>query len=385
GGGLAPRPPSPAPSAASHGSRFREMLEDEPDRASVLPPSPTDAKVVQEKPTFFQRPSFFGAGERSSEALKLAAKRRPVAGERRVRGRVISIERSPSFELNVTPATPSTSAIGLGLSSASQTPVGSLSKKEGKRKASDPESIDIEVVGRPRIHTKSTGGSSMSGPVPSSFRQPKRIRLAEPGDEMSALSAPGTPSRRHEQSLHSHSYSNSHSGHGHPPRPTSRASTAHTARTGHSTIPMRAILSPRPGSIAGSNRTFHMRDPYARAPPPVGWRPTGTVIDTPHLHPPATGKLPQEQMPPIQKQRAPWAAWAFYLGFVLFPLWWIAALSPVRAWPLREKPDWAGWLAARDERAWRTRCRWMSGVALLVYIPLIALAAVFGPKATVTE
>ena len=140
-----------------------------------------------------------------------------------------------------------------------------------------------------------------------------------------------------------------------------------------------------------------MRDPYARHPPPVGWRPSNTTLDTPHLHSqhqpqastPGSSKLaPESTTAPSNaplKRKAPWTAWAFYLGFVLFPLWWIAALSPVRAWPVREKPDWVGWLAARDERAWRRRCRWMSGVALVMYIPIIALAAVYGPKATVTE
>jgi hypothetical protein len=140
-----------------------------------------------------------------------------------------------------------------------------------------------------------------------------------------------------------------------------------------------------------------MRDPYARHPPPVGWRPLNTTLDTPHLHPqPQQGS--QQQQQPTSKlaqttssstttttRKAPWTAWAFYVGFVLFPLWWVAAFSPVRPWPVREKPDWVGWLAARDERAWRRRCRWMSGIALVIYIPIIALAAVYGPKATVTE
>lgn len=85
------------------------------------------------------------------------------------------------------------------------------------------------------------------------------------------------------------------------------------------------------------------------------------------------------------KKNAPWTAWAFYLGFVLFPLWWIAALTPVRAWPARDRRDWEGWIQARDERVWRNRNRWMSVIGLLLYVPVIVLAAVFGMHATVTD
>ena len=487
GGGLAPRPPSPAPSAASRGSRFREMLEDDPDRVTVVPSTPPDdqpkplpAASSSDHRSFFERPSFFGSSERTADGLKLMGRRaiRPVAGPGRARSRVISVGRDHDFELEVTPPTPSASTMGLGVPPAPEDAAATSSKKEGKRKASDPDGVDSEMgalpsqppvsvflpaspqicrssscraivracpsscnqicifrvrapcvfhivptlsqsrhqshcyrpcicppfksslltcgfvaVGR-RVHTVSAASSAGA---PSAFRNSKRIRLSTPADIDGHQR--GSWGRRHEHSPVSHASHGGPSSQGHdrPPRPSSRASTAHSARTGRSTIPVHAIVSPRPASIAGSNRTFHMRDPYARHPPPVGWRPSNTTLDTPHLHSqhqpqastPGSSKLaPESTTAPSNaplKRKAPWTAWAFYLGFVLFPLWWIAALSPVRAWPVREKPDWVGWLAARDERAWRRRCRWMSGVALVMYIPIIALAAVYGPKATVTE
>ncbi|KZV92576.1 hypothetical protein EXIGLDRAFT_718245 [Exidia glandulosa HHB12029] len=244
---------------------------------------------------------------------------------------------------------------GLGLG-VGRHPSREESKSEGKRKASDPESVESENSGAKRAHTKSTGGSSAA---PSAYRHAKRIRLSTPAEDPSSSSPPMQQQHRAD----------------HPPRPTSRASTTYTVRTGRS-IPVRAIVSPRPPSVAGSNRTFHMRDPHYRQPPPVSWRPLSMVLD-------------EEQIMPVgaqqHKLRAPWTAVAFYVGFVLFPLWWIAALSRVRPWPGREKPDWEGWVRARDERAWRRRNRYMSAVGLVVYIPLIVLAAVFGQHATVTE
>lgn len=367
GATLAPRPPSPAHSTTSSVSKFHEELDD--DRVSVVPPSPPDDEPPSRprSPQTEQGAGFFGSGERSADGLRLLAKRfrsrthsgggaRPsnAAGERRTR--VLSVER-PSFEVSVTPPTPST-ALGLGL------PPKEESKADGKRKASDPDSsMDSSepTEGGRRVHTTSSASNA-----PSAYRTAKRIRLSTPHEEAGSSTLRGVP----------HGLEQLHP----PPRPSSRASTAYTVRTNRS-IPVRAIVSPRPPSIAGSNRTFHMRDPTARPPPPVGWRPLSAVLDE-EIQVPV---LPSARIPPPRKRSVPWTAWAFYLGFVLFPLWWIAAFSSVSPWPGREKPNWAGWLRARDERAWRKRNRWMSIVGLIVYIPIIVLAAVFGGNATVTE
>ncbi|KAI0036250.1 hypothetical protein K488DRAFT_82200 [Vararia minispora EC-137] len=76
-------------------------------------------------------------------------------------------------------------------------------------------------------------------------------------------------------------------------------------------------------------------------------------------------------------------AWLFYAAFLLFPLWWIAALWRI---PTTRRLD-AG--AAEkavtiddpqiefDARAWRSRCRIMAVVSLFTYVPFIVLVAVF--------
>lgn len=111
----------------------------------------------------------------------------------------------------------------------------------------------------------------------------------------------------------------------------------------------------------------------------------------------------------------PLQGWAFIIGFLLFPLWWVAATAPVEwGWVRRDIGTQNGkglWseedLAAREvvefdsenlrnhmpvthetdalfllsvAYTWRQRCRLMSLFGLFVYIPLIVLLAVLVPR-----
>lgn len=71
-------------------------------------------------------------------------------------------------------------------------------------------------------------------------------------------------------------------------------------------IPISALVSPHAPSIVPSGK-FHMRDPR---------RPPKKLAETPWtLH------FSTEEEP-----GSPVHAWCFFLGFILFPVWWIAAL-----------------------------------------------------------
>ncbi|CAK5274750.1 unnamed protein product [Mycena citricolor] len=140
-------------------------------------------------------------------------------------------------------------------------------------------------------------------------------------------------------------------------RQTSRA-TSHMSQT---SLPISALVSPHAPSIARSAGTnYHMRDPR-KAPrvQPTGWAP---IWGTSPAH-----------------------AWLFFLGFVVFPLWWIAGLLvPVprtRKLDVEEKAGRAVVLddpqIESDALSWRKRCRIMAGVSLVTYIPFIVLLVVF--------
>lgn len=77
----------------------------------------------------------------------------------------------------------------------------------------------------------------------------------------------------------------------------------------------------------------------------------------------------------------------FFIGFILFPVWWVAALI-IR---IPKTRSIGGGEAEKgvvlddpqvefDARSWRTRCRVMAVVSLFTYIPFIVLVAVFASR-----
>ena len=75
----------------------------------------------------------------------------------------------------------------------------------------------------------------------------------------------------------------------------------------HTSIPVSALVSPRAPSVSKSlTSAYHMRDP--RKPPRVQPTPWGLRLGTEF-----------EDGSPIH-------AWLFFLGFIVFPLWWAASV-----------------------------------------------------------
>jgi len=83
--------------------------------------------------------------------------------------------------------------------------------------------------------------------------------------------------------------------------------TRSTSQLSHTSIPVSALVSPRAPSVSKSlTSAYHMRDP--RKPPRVRSTPWGLRLTTEF-----------EDGSPIH-------AWFFFLGFIIFPLWWIASV-----------------------------------------------------------
>ncbi len=94
---------------------------------------------------------------------------------------------------------------------------------------------------------------------------------------------------------------------------STHSATPDTRRDGHRSmseisIPISALVAPHPPSVARSN-TYHMRDP--RRPPPI--TPTSWAL---HLR-------------SEYQESSPFHAWCFFVGFLLFPLWWIVSFMSI--------------------------------------------------------
>ncbi|KAG8687328.1 hypothetical protein FRC11_007424 [Ceratobasidium sp. 423] len=96
-------------------------------------------------------------------------------------------------------------------------------------------------------------------------------------------------------------------------------------------------------------------------------------------------------VPPVPEDRLPMQGWCFLVGFFIPFVWWYASF--VRAergyygggiWSRDVESQWEGVRTdvhrddgRIDAHAWRFRCRLMSAVSIVVYVPVIVLAAVF--------
>ncbi|KAH9932730.1 uncharacterized protein BXZ73DRAFT_46799 [Epithele typhae] len=131
-------------------------------------------------------------------------------------------------------------------------------------------------------------------------------------------------------------------------------------------FPISALVAPHAPSVSVRSGGYYMRDP--RKPPRV--QATGWTL----------------RFNSREEQGSPLHAWAFFIGFVLFPLWWIASF-----WRIPQTRRVGGTDTEKavtlddpqvehDARSWRTRCRVMLVVSLLTYIPFIVLLVVFVPR-----
>ncbi|KAH7872272.1 uncharacterized protein C8R40DRAFT_1117486 [Lentinula edodes] len=215
---------------------------------------------------------------------------------------------------------------------------------------------------------------------------------------------------------------------GQPQRARHPSSTRGSSKRGsvsQVSIPISALISPHAPSISlHPSTTYHMRDP--RKPSPV--HPTSWSLSFPSAGPHERGWLAgcfnaltwgrfferafrrqikgkeqdiegqthqQEEdggkFPVVDWTEgggSPIHAWLFFLGFILFPVWWIAGLfigipktRTLEGRGLEEKsvvlddPQ-----VEHDAKSWRTRCRVMAAISLFTYIPFIVLVVVFVPR-----
>jgi len=111
------------------------------------------------------------------------------------------------------------------------------------------------------------------------------------------------------------SHPNSVHGHGEHRAPSRRSLS-------QASIPISALVSPHAPSIARSG-TFHMRDP--RRPPPIQSTPWTLSFPT-HWE---AGESRWTLGSWVARGGSPRHAWLFFLGFIVFPLWWVAAFLPI--------------------------------------------------------
>ncbi|KAF9049330.1 hypothetical protein BDZ89DRAFT_940987 [Hymenopellis radicata] len=279
------------------------------------------------------------------------------------------------------------------------------SKSKGKRKADEVEGPggtppEAKKSGHqkttfatqdPRPHRASGTGTSGSSHAPSSFHRSKRARLsgsATPGSTIaSVMSSVGEDGPRPASRSGNHQQNASNTGSwasraSAPYRTQSRTSGRNSlhpqksrapSEVSQASIPISALISPHAPSISHRSSTYHMRDPRKPAPvQPTPWSLT----------------LPERGW-----QRwtdgggSPLHAWMFFIGFVLFPLWWVAALL-VRIPKTREigmDAEEKGVMlddpqVEHDAISWRRRCRVMAVVSLFTYIPFIVCIAIFAPR-----
>ncbi|KAJ7651934.1 hypothetical protein DFH06DRAFT_1419071, partial [Mycena polygramma] len=112
-------------------------------------------------------------------------------------------------------------------------------------------------------------------------------------------------------------------------RPPSRASISKQSQTAslhrapsrrsisQASIPISALISPHAPSVARSGGAYHMRDPHK--PPRI--QPTSWTLSFGELD----GHGVDRWRRWTEAGGSPLHAWLFFLGFVLFPLWWVAA------------------------------------------------------------
>ncbi|KJA24013.1 hypothetical protein HYPSUDRAFT_136899 [Hypholoma sublateritium FD-334 SS-4] len=237
----------------------------------------------------------------------------------------------------------------------------------------------------PRPH-RASATSGVSTHAPSSFNRSKRVRLTEtpegrgsyrsisragslptPNDSppdaknTGSWSSKGSHAAMSQSSynyVHQGATSVGHGSHSQQHRAPSRRSLSQAS------IPISALISPHAPSI-GRLSTFHMRDP--RKPNPI--QPTPWSLS----------------FPSTAQGGSALHAWLFFIGFIIFPLWWAAALViPIpRTRTLGESADTEKGVILddpqleHDAKSWRTRCRVMAAVSLLTYVPFIILVAIF--------
>ncbi|KAF7367289.1 WD-REPEATS-REGION domain-containing protein [Mycena sanguinolenta] len=281
-------------------------------------------------------------------------------------------------------------------------PSSSGSSTKGKRKANEIEGGNTPPDAKKEREQKATfavgprplrqSNTTNSSQAPSSFHRQKRARLSTPTE-----SRPGSRSAQ-EPSADTAATVGSWSSRKSILRPPSRGaqSISQQSKTAslhrapsrrsisrrsisQSSIPISALISPHAPSIARSGTSaYHMRDPHK--PPRI--QPTVWSLSMGSLE----GSGPDRWRRWTESGGSPLHAWLFFLGFVLFPVWWVAAfLRVLRTRRIGKEAQEAQVVLDDpqlefDARTWRTRCRIMAAVSIVTYVPFVVLVAVFARR-----
>jgi len=123
--------------------------------------------------------------------------------------------------------------------------------------------------------------------------------------------------------------SGSSQSYGPPPAPSASRASHYNAHQqlppsrrslSQASMPISALISPHAPSI-GHPGTFHMRDP--RKPPPIQGTPWSLSF------PAQTNGARWGWRGWVERGGSPLHSWLFFIGFLLFPLWWMAAFLPI--------------------------------------------------------
>jgi len=223
------------------------------------------------------------------------------------------------------------------------------SEGRGKRKADA-----VERGGTPPKATATIDRlpSTASLHAPSSFHRQKRAKPdpspPRPASRTGSVSAANTGSG---------------SSRGSAPRQSSGHTSRAPSRMSQVSLPISALVAPHAPSVvrSGMGTAYHMQNPSK--PPRV--RPTGW------------GLVFGDGGSPVH-------AWLFFVGFVVFPAWFVAgfgvSVPQTRRFGEEEKGREQVILddpqVEFDAKSWRKRCRIMAGVSLVTYVPFIVVLAV---------
>ncbi|CCO31120.1 hypothetical protein BN14_05154 [Rhizoctonia solani AG-1 IB] len=272
---------------------------------------------------------------------------------------------------------------------------------KGKRKVErEPTDASDASAKKPRLSVDEMDITFMGEPLFGGRPQHRRGGLGS-----QASSHPSTFSR-HSQSYsrHSQSYSrHSQSYNGPYPYP----SPAPSPEPEHTSIPMHAIFTPRVQSLYGTgakpdyapnrqsvssiSRPKSRASARSNATGAKSYRSNVTGARSNMTGARSTRTSASQRGPKRWQDKLPLQGWCFLVGFILPFAWWYAAFTRAEkgyygggVWSQDVETQWEGVRTDvhRDDghidaHTWRFRCRLMTALSIVIYVPVIVLAAVF--------
>ncbi|KAJ1303172.1 hypothetical protein OPQ81_011371 [Rhizoctonia solani] len=273
---------------------------------------------------------------------------------------------------------------------------------KGKRKVErEPTDASDTSAKKPRLSVEDMDITFMGEPLFDGKPQHRRGGLGS-----QASSHPSTYSR-HSQSYSRHSQSYSRHSQAYYPSPNPYPSPTSSPDPERTSIPMHAIFTPRVQSLYGTGAKpdyVSHRQSISSIPRPksrASARSNATGARSHRSN--ATGarsnvtgarsnKTSGSQRGPKRwRDKLPMQGWCFLVGFLVPFVWWYAAFARAErgyygggVWSREVESQWEGVRTdvhrddgRIDAHTWRFRCRLMAAVSIVVYIPVIVLAAVF--------